>query len=83
MTALQAGGLDAPAIARVQYDEMSTLRSKGGGAFWAATTGPTAWHASQRAHEQFDRLSEADPGSRSRGDICIRVDIQHDRDLAK
>lgn len=56
-------------FARVQYEEMSTLRSKGGGAFWAATTGQTAWHASQRAHEQFDRLSGADPGRRSRGDI--------------
>jgi hypothetical protein len=40
----------------------------GGGAFWAATTGPDAWATARLAHEQFDRHARIDPGQRARED---------------
>ena len=40
----------------------------GGGAFWAATTGPDAWATARMAHEQFDRLAEINPSQRARED---------------
>jgi hypothetical protein len=40
----------------------------GGGAFWAAITGPDAWATARLAHEQFDRLDGIDPGQRARED---------------
>src|SRR5260370_2139425 len=43
------------------------------GAFWAATSGPQAWGTSQRAHQQFDRLSGIVPANRTREDRLPRT----------
>jgi hypothetical protein len=49
-----------------------TTARAGGGAFWAATSGPEAWATSSMAHEQFDRLARIDPGKRMREDRLPR-----------
>ena len=36
---------------------------------WGETSGPNAWHTSEREHEHFDRLSGGIPDSRSRDDL--------------
>lgn len=50
----------------VMLNEVAARMNRG--AFWASTTGPDAWAASQMAHEHFDRLAGVDPGKRARED---------------
>ncbi|PKP78543.1 MAG: hypothetical protein CVT81_03605 [Alphaproteobacteria bacterium HGW-Alphaproteobacteria-3] len=50
---------------KAEEEHFNTPRS---GVTWLATTGPNAFNAAQRAHEQFDRLSGVNPDQRTRDD---------------
>ena len=55
---------------QVQVRQME--RIAGSGSIWQETEGPEAWMSSQRAHEQFDRLSGKASTNRNRNDQLPR-----------
>jgi hypothetical protein len=51
----------------VKSKAMASLAAAG--VRWGETSGPNAWHTSEREHEHFDGLSNVLPASRSRNDL--------------